>query len=80
MNWDAIGAIGQILGAMAVLVTLGYLAVQIRVARSTATDANRLTRAAGVHEAMLALVGNENLIETLVTAFGRRTTTTNSAG
>jgi len=70
MNWDAIGAIGQILGAAAVLVTLGYLAVQVRVARSTASDANRLTRAVGVHEAILAILGNENLIETAVMAFG----------
>ena len=30
MNWGAIGAIGEILGAIGVIVTLGYLAVQIR--------------------------------------------------
>ena len=30
MNWDAIGAIGQMLGSIAVFVTLGYLAVQVR--------------------------------------------------
>jgi len=30
MNWDAISAIGEILGAIAVVATLGYLAVQIR--------------------------------------------------
>jgi hypothetical protein len=30
MNWDAIGAIGEILGAAAVLATLFYLAAQIR--------------------------------------------------
>ncbi len=30
MNWEAIGAIGEILGALAVLITLTYLAVQIR--------------------------------------------------
>lgn len=33
MNWDAIGAIGELLSAVAVLVTLLYLAVQIRNAR-----------------------------------------------
>lgn len=31
MNWDAIGAIGEILGAIAVLVTLVYLARQIHL-------------------------------------------------
>jgi hypothetical protein len=30
MNWDAIGAIGETVGAVAVIATLFYLAVQIR--------------------------------------------------
>jgi hypothetical protein len=30
MNWEAIGAIGEIVGAIAVVITVGYLAVQIR--------------------------------------------------
>ena len=30
MQWEAIGAIGEVLGAVAVIATLGYLAVQIR--------------------------------------------------
>jgi hypothetical protein len=30
MNWEALGAIGETVGAVAVVVTLGYLAVQIR--------------------------------------------------
>jgi hypothetical protein len=30
MNWDAIGATGDILGAFAVVISLGYVAVQIR--------------------------------------------------
>jgi hypothetical protein len=40
INWEAIGAIGEIVGAAAVVVTLAYLAVQIRnntrIARSVA--------------------------------------------
>ena len=30
MNWEALGAIGEIVGAVAVVLTLGYLAVQIQ--------------------------------------------------
>jgi len=30
VNWEAIGAIAEILGAIAVIATLGYLAIQIR--------------------------------------------------
>jgi len=33
MNWDAIGAIGEMVGAVAVIITLVYLAVQVRQAR-----------------------------------------------
>jgi len=29
MNWNAVGAIGQILGSLAVFVTIGFLAVQV---------------------------------------------------
>jgi hypothetical protein len=39
MNWDAIGAIGQMLGSIAVFVTLGYLAVQVKHARQEAQRA-----------------------------------------
>ena len=30
MNWDAVGATGEVLSALVVVITLGYLAVQIR--------------------------------------------------
>ena len=30
MNWDAIGAVGEVLGAIAVLLTLVYIALQLR--------------------------------------------------
>ncbi len=43
MNWDAIGAIGEILGALAVFSSLVYLASQIRAQ-------NRESRVASVHE------------------------------
>ena len=38
MNWEAIGAVGEILGALSVLLTLIYLATQVR-------EAKRATRA-----------------------------------
>ena len=45
MNWEAIGAIGEVIGAVGVIATLGYLAVQIRqntssVRASTLQDMN----------------------------------------
>ena len=35
MNWDAIGAVGEVLGAVAVFISLLYLALQIRNSRRT---------------------------------------------
>ena len=43
MNWDAIGAIGEIVGALAVVISLFYLGRQIRVQ-------NREARLAAMHE------------------------------
>lgn len=45
MNWDAVGAIGEVVGALAVVATLGYLAIQIRqntmaVRRNSVRQAN----------------------------------------
>ena len=43
MNWDAIGALGEIIGAAAVVLSLGYLAVQIR-------NQNTESRLAAMHD------------------------------
>ena len=40
MNWEAVGAIGETLGAAGVIVTLVYLAVQIRDSNRVAEDAS----------------------------------------
>ena len=44
MNWEAIGAIGEIIGALAVFLTLAYLAIQIRqntkAVRASAIDSS----------------------------------------
>src|SRR5262245_36441765 len=46
MNWEAIGAIGQLLSSITVFVTLGYLAVQVRqVNRNSALAAMQANRA-----------------------------------
>ena len=36
MNWEAIGAVGEVVGAIAVVSTIGYLAIQIRDSRRDA--------------------------------------------
>ncbi len=45
MNWEAISAIGELIGAVAVLVTLIYLAVQVRQAKHEISLVGRQARA-----------------------------------
>ena len=47
MNWEAIGAVGEILGALAVVISLAYLAIQIRTQ-------NQESKIASVHEILAA--------------------------
>ncbi|RLA47946.1 MAG: hypothetical protein DRR06_01045 [Gammaproteobacteria bacterium] len=61
MNWEAIGAIGEILGALAVVLTLGYVAVQIRHTRLEAADASRQARADNVIDINIAIGLNEDI-------------------
>ncbi len=44
------GAVSQIVGTVAILVTLVYLASQVRYARLTVIDANRTNRVEGIRE------------------------------
>ena len=41
MNWDALGAIGEIIGAIAVLATLYYLAAQIKMQNRELEKSNK---------------------------------------
>ena len=63
INWDAIGAIGEIIGAVAVVVSISYLAVQIRSqireARLTAT--RELSR--DYRQVIVGLAGDKELFE-----------------
>lgn len=61
MNWEAISAIGQITSALAVVLTLGYLGIQVRATREVAADTNRLHRSNGVRDIMLASISNTEI-------------------
>ena len=45
MNWDALGASGEIIGAVAVSVTLYYLTIQIKIQNQELDKSNKRTRA-----------------------------------
>lgn len=70
MNWEAAGAVGEIVGAIAVVITLAYLAVQVRYAKSAAADSNRLLRATGVREMLLSQVQNDDVRSSAIKLMG----------
>jgi hypothetical protein len=48
MGWEAVGALGGILGAYAVVITLVFLAIQVRQYTQTMRETNRLERASAI--------------------------------
>ena len=53
MNWEAISAIGEITGALAVVLTLGYFGIQVRAAREAAAAVDAAEAAAAQEAADL---------------------------
>ncbi len=68
MNWDALGAIAEIVGAAGVIITLVYLAVQIRnSARATEAQVHASLSAEMEHLAV-AFAQNDSLVEAMMKA------------
>ena len=65
MNWDAIGAVGELLGASAVLVTLIYLAVQIKQNTSAVATATYESTMTGFNDINIVVAGNPALASVL---------------
>ncbi len=59
MNWDAIGAVGEMIGALAVVVTLAYLAIQVRHAQGEAARGVSLNRTDAAREFNLSVALDE---------------------
>lgn len=65
MNWDAIGAIGEIIGAAGVIATLIYLAIQIRQ-NTTAMNRTTVRQALESNNAALTSLLDEGVSELFV--------------
>ena len=61
MNWEAIGAIGESLGAIAVFITLGYLALQVQFARKEIGRSISQSRAEALRTVTLARANDARL-------------------
>ena len=62
MNWDAIGAIGEVGGAIAVVITLFYLASQIRQNTNALNSESRRAALEGGHAELFKMVDNPEII------------------
>lgn len=71
MNWDAVSAISETVGVIAVVISLLYLALQIRSARLAAAVTSRTARAIGIRELDLAMVNNAELRENWIKSSDR---------
>jgi len=63
VNWDAIGAIGEVIGAFAVFISLLYLALQIRNSRRSDQIIASAGAASAVDEWMSQIVRDEDLYD-----------------
>ena len=70
MNWETIATISQIASAVAVVISLLYLAFQVRFARLLASDASRTARSDGVRTNVLAMANNNELCENWMKSSG----------
>lgn len=50
MNWNVVSAISEVVGVIVIVISLLYLAFQIRFARLAAADTSRMARVIGVRE------------------------------
>jgi len=67
MNWDAIGAVGEVVGALAVVVTLLFLSLQLRQNTRTVRNAYRSQMAETVSNS-IAVMQNPDFARILVVA------------
>lgn len=64
MNWEAIGAAGEVIGALAVIATLFYLAKQIKHSSESQDRANEIAQTSSITSSnALFLTGWEHLAE-----------------
>jgi hypothetical protein len=66
MNWDAIGAVGQVLGSAAVFVTLFYMTLQVRESRKSNRSVAHATWAAGQGALLGQVSTNRDLSDLLL--------------
>ncbi len=62
MNWEAISAVGEILGAVTVIATIFYLAVQVKHVQAETVSARMARRTDGRRELNKLLLDHSTLV------------------
>ncbi|MCX2983131.1 hypothetical protein EYC98_19895 [Halieaceae bacterium IMCC14734] len=70
MSWETAGSIGEVIGAIVLIVTIVYMALQTRHAKQATIDQNILARAKSVQDQMLVIAENEELRMALIRNYG----------
>ena len=68
MSWGALGAIAELVGALAVVATLTYLAIQIRTARIGAASATAYAAMEGFSRWRSNIMQNTDIVQALAKA------------
>jgi hypothetical protein len=62
MNWEAIGALSELVGATAVVVTIGYLAIQVRQQTNSVRSASYQASTDALNQINMAIATDSELL------------------
>jgi hypothetical protein len=72
MNWDAIGAIGELIGSLAVVITIAYLVIQIRQNNKSAKSVSTNQSRAAAVDVISAITNSTDAITTYTAGLNNR--------
>ena len=72
MNWEAIGAVSELIGSLTVVLTVVYLAVQIKQSSKTATSLSTNQSRTAVTDVMGAISSNTDAVKTYTAGLNDR--------
>ena len=72
MNWEAIGAVGELVGSLAVVLTLAYLAFQIKQSGKAAISVSTNQSRTAVTDIMRAITSSTDAVKTYTAGLHER--------
>ena len=66
MNWEAVGAVGEVVAAITVLITLIYLSLQVRSVKEQTSSAAHQYEFNGLNQFAITVAQSESLCEVMI--------------